>query len=572
MTVGVRLALGFALVIAMLVASMAMSIDRLQSLGSKVEEFAQSRVPKLAVSGKVVETLLQSARQMRNVLILDAEQQIRSDIADVERNEGVVKEMLAQVEKLIAGDTERSLFQGILSARTAYEPLEKEFLVLAKKGDYSTAKDKLLGGLKDAQDKYIGAVSSFIEYQGALGDSEARQAHESLRQARIVLSVLTLIAVAIAALAAVLITRNLTSKLGGEPDYAADVARAIASGDLTARIQLKPGDRDSLLASMARMRESLSDSVGEIRRSAEAVGAASQQIARGNANLSTRTEEHASALGETAASMEELTSTVKQNAEHARQARGLADGTTSVATLGGNAVREVVSSMQRIADSSKKIADIIGVIDGIAFQTNILALNAAVEAARAGEQGRGFAVVASEVRSLAQRSAQAAKEIKGLIQDSTGRVADGVRQVEDAGQTIDDIVASAKQVSGLIAEIAEASVAQLAGIEQVNRAVTQMDGNTQQNAAIVEEAAAAAEHMASQAEALVGTVSKFKVDALAIVAEAPKARPELPDRARPRTPVAAHGPRKSVRIPGNTQPKPAPRLSEKAQAEGWEEF
>jgi methyl-accepting chemotaxis protein len=565
MTVGMRLALGFALVIAMLVASMAISINRLQSLGSSVEEFAQSRVPKLAVSGKVVETLLQSARQMRNVLILDAEAQVRSNIADVERNEGVVKEMLGQIEKLVAGDTERSLFQDILAARAAYDPLEKKFLVLAKKGDYSSAKDELLGGLKGAQDKYIGAVSSFIGYQGAQADSEAQQAQESLHQARIVLSALTLIAAVIAALAAVLITRNLTSKLGGEPAYAADVARAIAGGDLRTEIVTKPGDGKSLLASMARMRESLADSVGEIRASAEAVGSASEQIARGNANLSTRTEEHASALGETAASMEELTSTIKQNAENARQARTLADGTTTVAALGGDAVREVISSMRGIADSSKKIADIIGVIDGIAFQTNILALNAAVEAARAGEQGRGFAVVASEVRSLAQRSAQAAKEIKGLIADSTGRVSDGVKQVEGAGRTMENIVASAKQVSGLITEIAEASAAQLAGIEQVNRAVTQMDGNTQQNAAIVEEAAAAAEHMASQAEALVAVVSRFKVQAAIAAAARPAAEPAV---RVPKAPAAAA----PSRIKGAEPSAPARLTEGKPKLEEWEEF
>jgi methyl-accepting chemotaxis protein len=304
--------------------------------------------------------------------------------------------------------------------------------------------------------------------------------------------------------------------------------------------------------------------VGEIRASAEAVGSASEQIARGNANLSTRTEEHASALGETAASMEELTSTVKQNAENARQARTLADGTTTVAALGGDAVREVISSMRGIADSSKKIADIIGVIDGIAFQTNILALNAAVEAARAGEQGRGFAVVASEVRSLAQRSAQAAKEIKGLIADSTGRVSDGVKQVEGAGRTMDNIVASAKQVSGLITEIAEASVAQLAGIEQVNRAVTQMDGNTQRTPPSWKRRRRRG-HMASQAEALVAVVSRFKVQAAIAAAARPTAEPSVRVA---RAPAAAT----PKRIKGAELSGPARLTESTPNVEEWKEF
>ncbi|MDH5264184.1 MAG: methyl-accepting chemotaxis protein, partial [Betaproteobacteria bacterium] len=323
--------------------------------------------------------------------------------------------------------------------------------------------------------------------------------------------------------------------------------------------------RSSLLASMARMRDALSESVAEIRMSAEAVGSASGEIAKGNANLSRRTEEQASALGETAASMEELTSTVKQNAENARQARTLADGASTVAALGGDAVREVVSSMEGISESSRRIADIIGVIDSIAFQTNILALNAAVEAARAGEQGRGFAVVASEVRSLAQRSAQAAKEIKGLIQESATRVDGGVKQVESAGRTMEEIVSSVKRVSGLIVEIAEASGAQLTGIEQVNRAVTQMDASTQQNAAIVEQAAAAAENMASQAQTLVGAVSKFDVDAAArravearAVAEsfgAAPLSPGVPSRAGRRRagPALANGPATTALAEGSPE-------------------
>ena len=561
MTIGSRLSLGFALIISLLVVSMGISIYRLQAM----DDFTESRVPKLATGGKIVEVLLQSARQMRNVLILDHQDQVKTELSGVQKNRELARDLLARIETLVNDDTERTLFQDIAKARGTYEPLEQTFIDLAAKGDYATAKDEMLGLLRVVQVKYIGAVNAFIEYQNASSASEARQAQASQKQTRMVLLALTLIAVAVGALAAVLITRNLTKSLGGEPAYAAEVASAIAEGNLTVEVRTRAGDRTSLLASMARMREALSESVAEIRMSAEAVGSASGEIAKGNANLSRRTEEQASALGETAASMEELTSTVKQNAENARQARMLADGASTVAALGGDAVREVVSSMQGISESSRKIADIIGVIDTIAFQTNILALNAAVEAARAGEQGRGFAVVASEVRSLAQRSAQAAKEIKGLIQESSTRVDGGVKQVESAGRTMEEIVSSVKQVSGLIVEIAEASGAQLTGIEQVNRAVTQMDASTQQNAAIVEQAAAAAEHMASQAQTLVGAVSKFDVDSAArkaveapAVAESFGSASPFPGEAsrvgRKRAePALANGPATPAMVEGNPE-------------------
>jgi len=536
MTVGVRLGLGFALVIALLVASMAVSLVRLGVLGSSVDEFAQGRVPKLTLSGKVVETLLQGARQMNSLVLLKDEEAIKAELATAGRNAGASREMLERIGKLVTRDTERAMFQEIVTARTSYEPLQEKFLALAKEGDYASARDQMHGELRRTQDEYIGAVNAFIDHQIANSVADAKQAQTLRQETTLVLLILTAVAAIVAAVAAFLTTRGLLRSLGGEPAYAADVARVIASGDLSLNVVATRGGSDSLLASMGRMRESLAESVGEIRRVAEAVGTASEQIARGNVHLSSRTEEQASALGETAASMEELTSTVKQNAEFASQARKLSAGAAAVATQGGDAMGGVIDSMRGISESSRKIADIIGVIDNIAFQTNILALNAAVEAARAGEQGRGFSVVASEVRSLAQRSATAAKEIKGLIAESAQRVEGGVKQVEATGHTMQEIVASVKQVSGFITEIAEASGAQLSGIEQVNRAVTQMDANTQQNAAIVEEAAAAAGHMAGQAKSLVSAVSRFKVDAEASAAQpmpaaqpAAAAKPRLPE-------------------------------------------
>jgi methyl-accepting chemotaxis protein len=305
--------------------------------------------------------------------------------------------------------------------------------------------------------------------------------------------------------------RNLYRQLGGEPGYAAEVVRQIGAGDLGVAVQLRAGDSASLLHAMHQMQQSLAGTVSEIRGSTDTIATASGQIASGNLDLSSRTEEQASSLEQTAASMEELTSTVKQNADNARQANQLAVSASEVAVRGGTVVGQVVDTMGSINASSRKIVDIIGVIDGIAFQTNILALNAAVEAARAGEQGRGFAVVASEVRNLAQRSAGAAKEIKSLIDDSVDKVGAGTDQVAEAGKTMQEIVASVRRVTDIMGEIMAASQEQTSGIEQVNQAISQMDQATQQNAALVEQAAAAAGSLQEQAGSLVQAVSVFKV-------------------------------------------------------------
>lgn len=306
-----------------------------------------------------------------------------------------------------------------------------------------------------------------------------------------------------------MIVRSVEKTLGGDPEYAAEVARLIAAGDLSGDVITRPGDQRSLMAAMKSMRNALAGIVGQVRASTDLIATASSEIASGNMDLSSRTEEQASSLEETAASMEELTSAVRQSAENARQASALADSASDVAGRGGVVVAKVVDTMASINDASSKIVDIISVIDGIAFQTNILALNAAVEAARAGEQGRGFAVVAGEVRSLAQRSATAAREIKALIGESVARTSDGAKLVQEAGTTMDDIVASVRRVSSMIGAISNATQEQGAGIEHVNQAIVQMDQTTQQNAALVEEAAAASESMQDQAAKLAQLVSVF---------------------------------------------------------------
>jgi methyl-accepting chemotaxis protein len=308
-------------------------------------------------------------------------------------------------------------------------------------------------------------------------------------------------------------TRRLLDQLGGQPADAVAMARAVAAGDLTSSVLLRAGDDHSLMANLKVMQESLARTVNEVRQGSESVATASTQIADGNQDLSSRTEQQASALQHTASTMEELGTTVRHNADNARQANELAQGAANVAVKGGGVMGQVVETMKGINDSSRKIADIISVIDGIAFQTHILALNAAVEAARAGEQGRGFAVVAGEVRSLAQRSAQAAREIKELITTSVSCVDQGSTLVDLAGKTMDEIVASIGRVSNIVGEISAASTEQSTGLGQVSQAVQQMDEATQRNAALVEQSAAAAESLREQASTLTTLVATFRLQA-----------------------------------------------------------
>jgi methyl-accepting chemotaxis protein len=413
--------------------------------------------------------------------------------------------------------------------------------------------------------------------------------------ARNFMLILLVVAVAIGVAAAVVITRSLLRQLGAEPGYTAKIATSIAHGDLAISIDTGHAVAGSLLVEMKNMRGSLVDIVGQVRAGTETIGTASREIAAGNIDLSSRTEMQASSLEKTASAMEELTSTVKQNADNAREANQLAASASEVARKGGEVVSQVVDTMGSINTSANKIVDIIGVIDGIAFQTNILALNAAVEAARAGEQGRGFAVVASEVRNLAQRSAAAAKEIKTLIGDSVEKVERGSKLVGQAGVTMDEVVASVKRVTDIMGEIANASQEQSAGIAQVNLSIIEMDSMTQQNAALVEEAAAAAQSLQDQASELAHVVSIFKLVegeepqlvapsqnlALAAVATTkPVARPAArvalkKPLAAPRKPAAASA-ASAAPAAAKAAPAPAPAKPKKvaatAGADEWEEF
>ena len=439
-----------------------------------------------------------------------------------------ISELQKQIEAMPLSDDERKAFEAVGAARKAYSTARDDTLKLKKAGDGKAATEAFASKFTPSLKAYEGAMTAFIDGYSKTR-LEAQAAANSASQRMItILAALCVAFVVLAALMAYALTRSITRPL----NRAVELADRVAEGDLTGTIVATGRDEVARLsASLARMNDNLKRIVAGVRASTDAISTASGEIANGNADLSQRTEEQASSLEETASSMEEMASAVNQNANNAKQANELAVEASRVAAEGGRVVGEVVARMGSISDSSKKIADIIGVIDGIAFQTHILALNAAVEAARAGEQGRGFAVVASEVRTLAQRSAAAAKEIKQLISASSGEVADGTRLVGEAGRTIEQVVKSVERVTAIVADISAASAEQNGGIEQINSAIMQMDNVTQQNAALVEEAAAAAESMREQAQMLGDAVAVFKLPHAADVVQLPKTRVAAPGAA-----------------------------------------
>jgi methyl-accepting chemotaxis protein len=395
----------------------------------------------------------------------------------------------------------------------AYMDVAKKVVAMDKAGQQVDGKDVSEGAGKSEFDDAVTALDKLSAMGFERGAQAAELSAALYKQSQLGVGSVTLCIVLLGVVLAMALTRNLLRQLGGEPRHATELLKAVAAGDLARPIHLKPGDTTSLMACLKSMQESLAQVVSSVRASSDSVATASAEIAQGNNDLSGRTEQQASALQQTAASMDELGATVTQNADNARQANDMAQRASAVAEQGGQTVNDVVQMMRGINDSSRRIADITGVIDGIAFQTNILALNAAVEAARAGEQGRGFAVVASEVRSLAQRSATAAKEIKSLITSSAEQIQQGSAQVDRAGATMEEVVRAIQRVTEIVNEISLASQEQRTGVGQVGGAITQMDQATQQNAALVEQSAAAAESLRHQAQQLVDAVAVFKLHA-----------------------------------------------------------
>ena len=441
-------------------------------------------------------------------------------LSDAEKKSGLANAMALEHAKVIEAlnkyekedltdDRDKALLVVDRTALAEYDALREKVLALAALDKADDARDLLLAN-QTVFTRLSNAFDEHRKYNADLGYKGSEDAAAIFKNSKLLLITIALLVIVGTAAMALTLTRKIINGV----NEAVKVAQTVAAGDLTARIEVTSKDEmGQLMQALKDMNGSLAKIVGEVRSGTETIATASGQISRGNLDLSSRTEQQASSLEETASAMEELTSTVKQNSDNARQANTLALSASEVAVKGGAVVSQVVDTMGSINESARKIVDIIGVIDGIAFQTNILALNAAVEAARAGEQGRGFAVVATEVRNLAQRSAAAAKEIKTLIGDSVDKVVAGAKLVDQAGATMNEIVESVRHVTEIMSEITSASQEQTAGIEQVNQAISQMDQATQQNAALVEEAAAAAASMQDQAGSLVEVVGLFKLNA-----------------------------------------------------------
>jgi methyl-accepting chemotaxis protein len=528
--IGQRLGLGFGLVLALLAAVAAVGLGNMNALNTGVDNIVNNN----NVQIKNVTDLRDAQRRIdinvRDIILTNDDAEMQNIAKTIDEAWQEYDHAVAVLDKMIASPEVRAQLEKIAAARSAAAPLIAKTQQLGRENKNDEAVSLLKSRVVQATKAWQADITKMMETQMARNHAELEAGQAEFGQARMLLVGATIVAVLAAVAIGFFITRSITLPMR----RAVEVAKTVAGGDLTSHIEVDSTDETGeLLAALKEMNTSLQTIVGQVRSGTETLATASNEIATGNLDLSSRTEQQAGALEETASSMEELTSTVKQNAENARQANQLAVSASDVAMRGGAVVADVVTTMNSINASANKIVDIIGVIDGIAFQTNILALNAAVEAARAGEQGRGFAVVASEVRNLAQRSAAAAKEIKALIGDSVEKVGQGSSLVRQAGSTMDEIVTSVRRVTDIMAEITAASQEQEAGIEQINQAIGEMDAVTQQNAALVEEAAAAAQSLQEQSGRLETLVSTFR-----LAGTAAPSRPQ-PKAARPRLARAA---------------------------------
>jgi methyl-accepting chemotaxis protein len=507
--VGTRLALAFGLVLLITAAIAAIGVWRLGTLNATTQHIATTEMQRSALAQQFRTNInvnlvrAKAALQSSDPVFIES---LKTEGATTTANTAVI---LKKLDVLVTDVDGRQLMADLAKKREAFIALRSA--LMAKKSAGEDVSGAVNHELQSTAADYLALLDKLVDHSNALLADIQSDTATVTGNTQWALGIGAVISVALGMCLAILVTQSVRHQLGGEPSEATNLAQGVAAGDLSVNIAVRDGDATSLMAHLHLMQGSLARVVGNVRGNAEGVATASAQIAQGNLDLSQRTEEQASALEQTAASMEQLGSTVKLNAANARAASQLAENASHVAVKGGEVVRQVVDTMQGINDSSKRIGDIISVIDGIAFQTNILALNAAVEAARAGEQGRGFAVVASEVRNLAGRSADAAKEIRSLITTSVERVAQGTSLVDQAGTTMAEVVASVQRVTEIMSEISNASAEQSTGVAQVGEAVSQMDRVTQQNAALVEESAAAAMSLKSQAQQLVDVVAMFKL-------------------------------------------------------------
>ncbi|WP_272868056.1 methyl-accepting chemotaxis protein [Caldimonas tepidiphila] len=577
MTVRARLTAGFAFVLLFMALIAALGINRMAALQERLDQIVEvnNRQSRLAVSMRI--SINQVSTQLRNIVMITDDAGMRAEVEKIKASRARYDEAAQQLASMFAANAsttaaEKALFEKVRRLRDQVRPLNDKVLELGLQNRNEEATRTLLQEAAPVNTEWLLALGELADLEDKLNDEEAAEARAAYSSALTLMIVFSVLAVIGSVTLALLITRSLTRQLGGEPAYAAEVADRIASGDLSVPVVIREGDTGSLLHSMRQMQASLVTLVSSIRAGADSIATGSTQIATGNQDLSQRTEEQASNLQQTAASMEQLMSTVQNNANSARLGTQLSVQASESARLGSEAVGMVVGTMTAISASSAKISEIIGVIDGIAFQTNILALNAAVEAARAGEQGRGFAVVAGEVRTLAQRSAQAAKEIKSLILDSTEKVEAGNLQVAQAGKTMDEILMQVRRVSDLMTEVDASSREQTQGIGQVGTAVSVLDQVTQQNAALVEESAAAADSLRSQADRLVQAVAAFRLRADEAAAGRGAERIEAPvlSRRSPAPATSSTSPRTPTPAPSSTPKTAAPATG--GQHEDWVSF
>ncbi|MFT5590914.1 MAG: methyl-accepting chemotaxis protein [Bradyrhizobium sp.] len=563
--IGTRLGLGFLTLLLLMLAITAMSVLQMNTLSDKIRFMTEVGDARNEALSHVQSAIDQRAIAARNLTLIDDPAAQQVDIALVKNSQIKIDQGLVLLGTLLsdqvtATDEDRKMLTKLRALEARYMPVANNIVMLATTQRAAAAVKSITEECMPLLVQVTAHVEAFGKVLKTETSTTATATEAAARNARMTLMLISAIALLIGMVLAWRLTRSITAPLND----AVAVAQRVASGDLTSTITVTTRDETGqLMQALKDMNDSLVRIVGEVRHGTGTIATASAEIAAGNLDLSTRTEQQASSLEETASSMEELTGTVKQNADNARQANQLAVSASQVAVKGGEMVTQVVDTMGAINASARKIVDIIGVIDGIAFQTNILALNAAVEAARAGEQGRGFAVVASEVRSLAQRSASAAREIKGLITDSVEKVDAGTKLVDQTGTTMNEIVDSVRRVTDVISEISAASQEQTSGIEQINMAITQMDEVTQQNAALVEQAAAAADSLREQANTLTQVISIFKiVEGSAMRAPVPVTRRVLTPRVLP----------KPVPAPRRAPAKQLVAATTAKHDKDWEEF
>ena len=509
--ISTRLELGFGVLGLMILAMVAVVWVQVSTMTGLFGDVANARIPRMVVGSAIKEDVQTISSSVRNMILMSDTAAILAEAQSIGRVQKRIDQRFGELEKLLADDgAAQAALQQVQAARKAYEPLQNETQELAGSGQVFDAKDLLVTKMHPAQQVYFSAMDALLQQQQQQLGQATGATEQAANRVRGMLLVTTLVVMVLGGLLAWWIIRSITVPLR----QAVRVARSVAAGKLQEPIDAQGRNEVAqLLLALKDMQGALARVVTHVRQGAQNVLGGSTEIAQGNMDLSNRTEAQAGALQETSASMQELRDAVVHNADNAQQANTLARDASAVAERGGAVVGQVVDTMRDINTSSQKIADIIGVIDGIAFQTNILALNAAVEAARAGEQGRGFAVVASEVRALAGRSAEAAREIKGLISASVERVAQGSELVDKAGATMQEVVQSIRRVTALVGEISSASAEQRSGVAQIGEAIAQMDHVTQQNAALVEQIAAAATGLSTQAQELVQAVAVFQVDA-----------------------------------------------------------